>query len=44
MLSTSLGPMDVALGEIGWALLRGLSYAVGFMALVTPLGLIPSAW
>jgi lipooligosaccharide transport system permease protein len=44
MLSTSLGPMDVALGEIGWALLRGFSYAVGFMALVTPLGLIPSAW
>jgi lipooligosaccharide transport system permease protein len=44
MLSTSLGPMDVALGEIGWALLRGLSYAVGFIAIVTPLGLIPSAW
>ena len=44
MLATSLGPMDVALGEIGWALLRGFSYAVGFMALVTPLGLIPSAW
>ena len=44
MLSTSLGPMDVALGEIGWALLRGLSYAIGFMAIVTPLGLIPSAW
>ena len=44
MLSTSLGPMDVALGEISWALLRGFSYAVGFMALVTPLGLIPSAW
>jgi lipooligosaccharide transport system permease protein len=44
MLSTSLGPMDVALGEIGWALLRGFAYAVGFMALVTPLGLIPSAW
>ena len=44
MLATSLGPMDVALGEIGWALLRGLSYAIGFMAIVTPLGLIPSVW
>ena len=44
MLATSLGTMDVALGEIGWALLRGFSYAVGFMALVTPLGLTPSAW
>ena len=44
MLATSLGPMDVALGEISWALLRGLSYAIGFMAIVAPLGLIPSAW
>ena len=44
MLATSLGPMDVALGEISWALLRGLSYAIGFMAIVTPLGLIPSVW
>lgn len=44
MLSTSLGPLDVALGEIGWALLRGLAYAVGFMLVVAPLGLVPSAW
>ncbi len=44
MLATSLGPLDVALGEISWALLRGLMYAVGFMAVVTPLGLIPSVW
>ena len=44
MLATSLGPMDVALGEISCALLRGLSYAIGFMAIVTPLGLIPSVW
>ncbi len=44
MLATSLGPLDVALGEIAWALLRGLIYAMGFMAIVTPLGLIPSLW
>lgn len=44
MLATSLGPLDVALGEIAWALLRGLVYAVGFMAVVAPLGLIPSWW
>ncbi len=44
MLSTSIGTLDVALGEISWALLRGLAYAIGFMAVVTPLGLIPSAW
>jgi lipooligosaccharide transport system permease protein len=44
MLATSLGPLDVAMGEIGWALLRGLTYAIGFMAVVAPFGLIPSAW
>ncbi len=44
MLATSLGPLDVALGEISWALLRGFGYAIAFMAVVTPLGLIPSIW
>ena len=44
MLATSLGPMDVALGEIGWALIRGLAYAIAFMAVVVPLGLISSWW
>lgn len=44
MLSTSLGTLDVALGEISWALLRGAAYAVGFMVVVTPMGLIPSWW
>ena len=44
MLSTSLGALDVALGEIGWALLRGLAYAIGFFAIVSPLGLILSPW
>jgi lipooligosaccharide transport system permease protein len=44
MLATSLGPLDVALGEIAWAMLRGLVYAIGFMIVVAPLGLIPSWW
>jgi lipooligosaccharide transport system permease protein len=44
MLATSLGALDVALGEIGWALIRGLAYSIGFMAIVVPLGLIPSWW
>lgn len=39
MLSTSLGPMDVALGEIIMALFRGLLYACGFMVVTTALGL-----
>lgn len=44
MLSSSMGPLDVALGEILWALLRGLAYSIGFMLVVTPLGLITNAW
>ena len=44
MLSTSLGPLDVALGVIGWALLRGFAYAIGFMVIVTPLGIVISWW
>lgn len=44
MLATSLGPMDVALGEISWALLRGALYSTSFMIVVTPLGLIKSWW
>lgn len=44
MMATSIGPLDVALGEIGWALLRGLVYAIGFMTIVASMGLVPSAW
>jgi lipooligosaccharide transport system permease protein len=39
MLSTSLGPLDVAFGEILLALLRGGLYAVGFMIVMQALGL-----
>ncbi|AXA97277.1 ABC transporter [Microbacterium laevaniformans] len=39
MLATSLGPLDVALGEILYALLRGLAYATGFMIIMQILGL-----
>jgi len=44
MLQTSLGSADVALGEIGWALTRGFAYAVGFMCVAVPAGLIRSWW
>ncbi|HZK04502.1 MAG TPA: ABC transporter permease [Actinomycetaceae bacterium] len=40
MVSTSLGPMDVALGEIFMALFRGFLYAIGFMAVLYGLGII----
>lgn len=44
VLATSIGVLDVALGEISWALLRGAAYAAAFMAVMMPLGLIPSSW
>ena len=39
MLATSLGPLDVALGEIVYALLRGLLYATGFLIIMQIFGL-----
>ncbi|WP_282006610.1 ABC transporter permease [Propioniciclava sinopodophylli] len=44
MLQTSLGPMDVALGEIFMALFRGLLYAVGFLGVLGVMGLVTSWW
>jgi lipooligosaccharide transport system permease protein len=39
MLATSLGPLDVALGEILLALLRGGAYAVAFLIIMQAFGL-----
>jgi lipooligosaccharide transport system permease protein len=39
MLATSLGPLDVALGEIVLALLRGGAYGLGFLLVMQALGL-----
>ncbi|NQD89356.1 ABC transporter permease [Paenarthrobacter sp. CM16] len=44
MLYTSLGPLDVAIGEIFLALLRGLLYATGFTAVMGVMGLLTSWW
>ena len=44
MLATSLGPLDVAMGEISWALLRGVVYSVAFMSIVGGLGLVTTPW
>lgn len=40
MLYTSLGPLDVAIGEIFLALLRGFMYATGFTIIMWFMGLI----
>ncbi len=44
MLATPLGPVDVALGEIGWALVRGGLYASGFLTVMAAFGLLVSWW
>lgn len=44
MLQTSLGPMDVAIGEIFMALFRGLLYAVGFLGVLAIMGLVTTWW
>jgi lipooligosaccharide transport system permease protein len=44
MLATSLGPVDIALGEIGWALIRGGLYALGFLTVLAGFGLLASPW
>lgn len=42
MLSTPLGPSDVAVGEVSWALTRGLLYAAAFLLVMLALGLVRS--
>jgi lipooligosaccharide transport system permease protein len=42
MLSTPLGPSDIAIGEVSWSLIRGLMYAIGFLLVMLALGLILS--
>jgi lipooligosaccharide transport system permease protein len=44
ILATPLGPADIALGEISWALLRGALYAVGFLLVMAVGGLLTSPW
>ena len=43
-LATSVGTLDVALGEILWALIRGFTYAVGFLVVMSFMGVVPSWW
>jgi len=44
MLATSLGPFDVAVGEITMALFRGFVYALGYVGVMVALGLTHSLW
>ena len=44
VLATPLGAGDVALGEISWALIRGLIYATAFLIVMLAMGLVLSPW
>src|SRR3546814_11445262 len=44
VLSTPLEPRDVALGEVTWALLRGLLYSAAFLVTMVAFGLVESWW
>ena len=44
VLATPMAPGDVALGEIGWAVIRSSLYAIGFTVVIAVLQLIQSPW
>jgi lipooligosaccharide transport system permease protein len=44
MLATPLRPLDIARGEITWALLRGGCYSAAFIVVMVAMGLVHSWW
>lgn len=44
VLATPLGPRDVAVGEIAWALIRGSLYAGAFFLVLLLAGLVRTPW
>ncbi len=42
VLSTPMKPIDVAIGEISWSLIRGFLYAAGFLTVMAVMGLATS--
>jgi lipooligosaccharide transport system permease protein len=44
VLATPMRAADVALGQIGWALIRGSLYAFAFMLVMLGMGLLKSPW
>jgi lipooligosaccharide transport system permease protein len=43
-LATPMRPGDIAMGEVGWALIRASLYAVAFMLVMLAMGLLHSRW
>ena len=44
MVATPLKPFEIALGELGWALIRGSLYSAAFLVLMIVLGLTSVGW
>ena len=44
ILSTPLSAADIALGEMGWGLIRGALYTIGFIVVMVVLGIGVSPW
>lgn len=44
VVSTPMTPGDVAIGEIGWSLVRGGLYSAAFLIVMALFGYMPSAW
>ena len=44
VISTPVGVEDATLGEVIWAVARGSIYSLGFLVLMTILGLVASPW
>lgn len=44
MLATPLGVTDVAVGQLGWSLIRGSIYSVGFLVVMAGFGYCRSWW
>ena len=44
LMATPMGVVDVAVGEIAWAVLRGSLYSATFLVVMAMLGLVRSGW
>jgi len=44
VLATPMGPVDIAVGEAAWCLIRGGLYSAGFLGVMLAMGLVDSPW
>ena len=44
ILSTPIGPKDVAVGETIWAVVRAMLYSAAYLVVIVALGLVESPW